>query len=78
MRNMAFWAVIFTSSGALAAGGPTSIGAVSIGMSKQEYISSIGITPFDCNTIKGKEGNVIRSELKYLYPDKKRSAMTGG
>lgn len=71
MKNIALLAVIFTSSGALAADGPTSIGAVSIGMSKQEYISTIGITPFDCNTIKGKVGNVVRSELKYLYPDKK-------
>lgn len=77
MKNMALWTVLFTSSGALAAGGPTSIGAVSIGMSKQEYISTIGITPIDCNTLGGNKGQVIRSELKYLTPDKKTLCVDG-
>ncbi|MCK0505849.1 hypothetical protein [Aromatoleum anaerobium] len=78
MKNMAFLAVIFTSSGALAAGGgPTSIGAISIGMSKQEYISTIGITPIDCNTLRDNKGQVIRSELKYLTPDRKTLCFDG-
>lgn len=71
MKNIAFLAVIFTSSGAFAAGGPTSIGAISIGMSKQEYISTIGITPFDCNTLRSNKGEVFRTEQKYLTPDEK-------
>lgn len=76
MKKMAFLAVIVASSGALAAGGPTSIGAINLGMSKQEYISTIGIAPLDCNTLPNNKlesrsnGTVIKSELKYLFPDK--------
>lgn len=77
MKNKALWAVIFTSSGALAAGGPTSIGAITIGMSKQEYISAIGISPIDCNRLGNNKGQVIRSELKYLTPDKKTLCYDG-
>lgn len=76
MKKMALLAIIVTSSGTLAAGGPTSIGAISIGMSKQEYISIIGIAPLDCNTLPNNKleipsgGTVIKSELKYLSPDR--------
>lgn len=77
MKNMVLLAVIFTSSEVFAADGPTSIGAISIGMSKQEYISAIGITPIDCNTIGSKQGQVIRSELRHLTPDKKTLCYDG-
>lgn len=51
--------------------GPTGIGSVSIGMSKSEYVSAIGINPVDCNTAKDKDGKPKRSEMKYLTPDEK-------
>lgn len=51
--------------------GPTGIGSVSIGMSKSEYVSAIGINPVDCNTAKDKDGKPKRSEMKYLDPDEK-------
>lgn len=76
MKKMALLAILVTSSGALAAGGPTSIGGISIGMSKQEYISTIGIAPLDCNTLPNNKleipsgGTVLKSEQKYLSPDK--------
>lgn len=46
--------------------GPTGIGVVSIGMSKADYISAIGISPVNCNIKNDK-----RSEMKYLQPDTK-------
>lgn len=76
MKKMAILGILATSSVALAAGGPTSIGAISIGMTKQEYISTIGIAPLDCNTLANNKleapsgGTVIKSELKYLSPDR--------
>ena len=76
MKKMTFLAIIVTVFGALAADGPTSIGAISIGMSKQEYISTIGIAPLDCNTLHNNKlespsgGTVIKSELKHLSPDR--------
>lgn len=51
--------------------GPTGIGSVSIGMSKSEYVSAIGINPVDCNTAKDKDGTPKRREMKSLTPDKK-------
>jgi hypothetical protein len=71
MKNIALLAIIFASSGALAASGPTSIGPISIGMSKQHYISSIGIAPFDCTTLKDNNGEIIRSEQKFLTTRRK-------
>lgn len=76
MKKTALLSIISISFGALAAGGPTSIGDISIGMSKQEYVSIIGITPLDCNTLPNNKlesssgGTVIKSELKYLSPDR--------
>lgn len=51
--------------------GPTGIGSVSIGMSKSEYVSAIGINPVDCNTAKDKDGKPKRNEMKFLTPDEK-------
>jgi len=59
-------ALIAMSLIAHAGNGPTSIGAVSIGMSKTDYISALGISPVNCNEHEDK-----RSEIKYLDPDKK-------
>jgi len=71
MKNLALCAGIFVSFSAFAAGGPTNVGGISIGMSKAEYLSAIGITPTDCNTFGSNNGKLIKSELKYLTPDKK-------
>lgn len=57
---------IFTSFEAFAGGGPTSLGSISMGMSKAEYVSAIGITPLDCNTYIDSDGKPKRSEMKYL------------
>lgn len=76
MKNKILLAVIATSYGAFAADGPTSIGAISIGMSKQEHISALGITTLDCNKLPNNKlvsssgGTVIKSELKHLLPEK--------
>lgn len=75
MKHMTFLAFIFTFSEVFAAGGPTGIGAINIGMSKLEYISAIGITPLNCNTLPNNKfaspsgGTVIKSELKDLSPE---------
>lgn len=71
MKNLALCAGIFFSFSAFAAGGPTNVGGISIGMSKTEYLSAIGITPIDCNTFKDGDGKAKRSELKSLTPEKK-------
>ena len=71
MKYSALCVGIFVSSSAFAAGGPTNVGNISIGMSRAEYLSAIGITPTDCNTFKDREGKANRSELKYLTPEKK-------
>jgi len=62
---------IFFSFNAYANPGPTSIGDISIGMSKAEFVKAIGINPVDCNTYKGKDGKSPRSELKHLSPERK-------
>lgn len=72
MKILTLFAIIFFSLDTFAAGGPTSIGSISIGMSKAEYISAIGITPIDCNTNKDWGGGVMRAEMKDLMPDVKR------
>jgi hypothetical protein len=75
MKNIALLTVLFASSGALAVGGPTSIGTIRIGMSKGEYISAIGINPTDCNTFKNKKddnGDLILSEIKYITSNYKK------
>jgi len=51
--------------------GPTSLGTVSIGMSKSEYISALGINPINCNTYKNEKGEITIDELKYLHPQRK-------
>lgn len=77
MKNIVLSIFIFTSSGVLAAGGPTSVGTISIGMSKREYIKAIRITPIDCNALGSKKGQVTRSEMKYLTLDKKTLCYDG-
>jgi len=51
--------------------GPGNIGAVKIGMSKAKYISTIGISPINCNTHKNETGELSRFEKTHLRPDKK-------
>jgi hypothetical protein len=52
-------------------------------MSKQEYISIIGIAPLDCNTLPNNKleipsgGTVIKSALKYLSPVRKTLCYDG-
>lgn len=71
MKNFVLCVSIFVSFSAFAAGGPTGVGGISIGMSKAEYQSAIGINPTDCNTFRDRDGKAKRSELKYITPDKK-------
>ncbi|MBK8570138.1 MAG: hypothetical protein IPN81_09295 [Nitrosomonadales bacterium] len=70
MKYLALCVGLFVSSSAFAAGGPTNIGSISIGMSRAEYLSGDGITP-TTHTFKDREGKANRYELKYLTPDKK-------
>jgi hypothetical protein len=71
MKNRVLWVVLLISSSAFAAGGPTSVGKVSIGMSKSEFVSAVGITPVDCNTFKDGDGKFKLRELKDLDKDDK-------
>lgn len=41
-------------SKAFAGAGPTSLGGVSVGMGKAEYVSALGISPINCNTYKDR------------------------
>jgi hypothetical protein len=50
--------------------GPTSVGSISIGMSKAEYLSAIAITPVDCS-LTDQDGKANRAEMKYLEPGRK-------
>lgn len=51
--------------------GPTSLGVVTMGMSKANYIKATGIKPVDCNKYKDRNGKTKRSKMKYLNPEKK-------
>lgn len=49
--------------------GPISLGVVSIGMGKAEYISALGISPVNCNTYRNENGELERWDLKILIPE---------
>lgn len=69
MRNLLMCAGIFAyfiSFSSIAAG-PTSVGNIKIGMSKEEYLSEIGVTsPTDCKILKDKNGKPVHFELKNI------------
>jgi len=71
MKKILIIALMIVPFTAFAGGGPTSLGKITIGMSKSDYISTIGINPLNCNTYKDADGKLKRSELKYLRPDDK-------
>lgn len=71
MKHILLFTLMTISFSALSSDGPTSLGKISIGMSKSDYISVIGISPVNCNTYKDRDGKLKRSEMKYLRPDKK-------
>lgn len=71
MKKMIIIALMILPFTAFAGGGPTSLGDITIGMSKSDYISVIGINPVNCNTYKDRDGKLKRSEMKYLRPDDK-------
>ena len=63
MEYVLFFVLAALPLSSIAENGPTSIGSVSIGMSKGEYISALGIKPVNCNEHEDK-----RSEMKTLNP----------
>lgn len=71
MKHILILAFMIIPISALAGDGPTSLGKISIGMSKSDYISAIGTNPVNCNTYKDRDGKSKRSEMKYLRPDSK-------
>lgn len=71
MKKILIIALMIMPFTAFAGGGPTSLGHITIGMSKSDYISTIGINPVNCNTFKDRDGKLKRSEMKYLRPDDK-------
>ena len=71
MKQILLFALMIIPFAAFAGDGPTSMGRITIGMSKVDYISTIGIKPVNCNTYKDRDGKLKRSEMKYLRPDEK-------
>lgn len=71
MKNKIIFAFLFASIEAFAGVGPTSLGDLSIGMSKSEYVTAIGIAPVNCNEFRDKDGKAQRSEMKSLSSAKK-------
>lgn len=71
MKSTIICAFLFASVEAFAGVGPNSLGDLSIGMSKSEYVTAIGISPVICNDLRDKDGKVQRSEIEYLTPDRK-------
>lgn len=71
MKTLLIFTLIMIPFGAFAGDGPTNLGKISIGMSKSEYLSTLGVSPINCNTYKNNEGKFNRSEMKYLRPDTK-------
>lgn len=69
MRNLLMCAGIFAYfiSFLSIAAGPTGVGNIKIGMSKEEYLSEIGITSLtDCKTLKDKNGKPVHFELRNI------------
>lgn len=71
MKIAMFLVLANFSTGVVAGPGPTSLGPVSIGMSKVEYLTAVGVSPIDCSKYRDKDRQPRRSELKHLTPDKK-------
>lgn len=71
MKQIFIFALMIIPFTAFAGTGPTSMGNITIGMSKADYISSIGIETVNCNTYKDRSGQLRRSEMKSLRPDRK-------
>lgn len=71
MKQMLILALMIMPLAALAGDGPTSLGKITIGMSKADYISTIGIKPVNCNSYKDRDGKLKRSEMKHLRPENK-------
>ena len=71
MKQIFIFALIIMPFTAFAGAGPTSMGNITIGMSKADYISTIGVKTVNCNTSKDRDGQLRRSEMKYLQPDTK-------
>lgn len=48
-----------------------SLGSIFLGMTQSEYLSTIGISPINCNTYRDKNGRAHRYELKDLSEETK-------
>lgn len=71
MKRILSFCFLLPSVAAFAGVGPTNIGDLRIGMSKDEYLSVVGVAPINCNTFRDEDGSLNRSEMKYLKSDKK-------
>lgn len=71
MKQIFILALMIMPITAFAGAGPTSMGNITIGMSKADYVSTIGIKPVNCNTYKYRDGEPKRSEMKDLRTDTK-------
>lgn len=71
MRNRIIYAFLFFSIEAFAGVGPISLGNISIGMSKSEYVTALEISPTNCNEYRDKDGKTQQSEMSNLSSARK-------